>query len=140
MMIARNEYERVCRRLEEKGLPGIYPRNPSLADRLNGFTSPNSTGCLIWRAGHDSDGYGRIQHDGQKVRVHRLAWELHNGPIPEDLLILHSCDNPPCCEIGHLRMGTQAENIADREARGRGPHQQDTNEAPTLRVAGEWTR
>lgn len=49
--------------------------------------------------------------------VHRLAWELWVGPIPEGVNVLHRCDNPPCFNIDHLYLGTQSENMRDRHAR-----------------------
>lgn len=32
---------------------------------------------------------------------------------------MHTCDTPLCCNPRHLRLGTQAENIADMIAKGR---------------------
>jgi hypothetical protein len=68
--------------------------------------------------------YGQVRVAGRSKGAHRLVYELTVGPIPEGLLVLHSCDNPPCCNPAHLRVGTQKENIGDaiernRLARGR---------------------
>jgi hypothetical protein len=41
------------------------------------------------------------------------------GPIPDGLFVLHGCDNPPCVNIVHLRLGTQSENIKESYAKGR---------------------
>jgi len=79
-------------------------------------------GCWEWQGARDENGYGRIAIDGrkrQKVRTHRVAWELEHGPIPEGIGVLHHCDNPPCCRGDHLYLGTHADNARDRDARGR---------------------
>ena len=57
-----------------------------------------------------------------QYRAHRLAWMLVNGTIPNGMCILHSCDNPICCNPSHLRPGTMAENMAERNDRGRHAH------------------
>ena len=52
-------------------------------------------------------------------RAHRFAWYEANGPIPDGLLVLHKCDNPPCINVEHLFLGTHADNVADMVAKGR---------------------
>ena len=67
-------------------------------------------------------GYKRIGRAGERRRyfIHRIAWEAHNAePIPEGMVVLHTCDNPGCFNPEHLRIGTQAENIQDSVAKGR---------------------
>lgn len=79
--------------------------------------------CWPYRGAADKDGYGKFQIKpaslGKQIhlRSHRVAHWLSAGPC--DGLVLHSCDNPPCCNPRHLRSGSQRENIQDAIGRGR---------------------
>lgn len=90
-----------------------------VAQRLAARSVPDGT-CLIYssrmktRSGHVS-----IGRNGQYVGVHRAAWELANGPIPDGLHVLHRCDRPRCINVAHLFLGTIADNNADRDSKGR---------------------
>ena len=59
--------------------------------------------------------------DGTRLRTgaHRVSHELHIGPIPEGLGVLHRCDNPPCTRPDHIYAGTQGRNLLDAYERGR---------------------
>ncbi len=87
-------------------------------------------GCWVWMGLVDSDGYGRMQTgsrancNSRMMRAHRLSWEIHNGPIPpgkgcHGTCVLHRCDNPPCVNPEHLFLGSNADNVADKIAKGR---------------------
>lgn len=78
-------------------------------------------GCWEWQAGKHSGGYGlfHLSRLGRSTQAHRVAYELTHGEIPAGMCILHACDNPPCVNPSHLRLGTQAENRADCVAKGR---------------------
>jgi hypothetical protein len=87
-----------------------------------------SGSCWPWQAGSDKDGYGKftitLPRIGKKqrqinIRAHRLAYILTQGPVPREVLVRHTCDTPACCNPDHLLTGTQADNVADRVARGR---------------------
>ena len=79
-----------------------------------------SVGCWVWVAGTDRDGYGRIWINGNTLMAHRYSWEIHFGPIPEGLNVLHHCDNPPCIRPSHIFTGTAADN--NRDCRNKGRH------------------
>ena len=75
--------------------------------------------CWTWLACTDTAGYGHFWDGDKLVKAHRVAWEFWRGEIPEGVSVLHCCDNPPCCNPRHLWLGTQADNVADRDAKGR---------------------
>jgi hypothetical protein len=76
--------------------------------------------CHVWVGGTGSKQYGRISvKHVHEVLVHRLAWVLNFGLIPDGLHVLHRCDNPPCVRKEHLFLGTNLDNIADKTAKGR---------------------
>jgi DNA-binding CsgD family transcriptional regulator len=73
--------------------------------------------CWPWlKAIRKKDGYGHSRWG----RAHRVAYALEHGAAPADLLVLHRCDNRVCCNPAHLWLGTQAENMRDRDSKGRG--------------------
>ena len=78
-----------------------------------------SSGCWEWMAVKNRDGYGRIRVNGRMILAHRLTYTHFIGEIPEGMVIMHTCNNPGCVNPGHLRIGTQAENIAYCIASGR---------------------
>lgn len=85
------------------------------------LTAPSADDdCVLWTGRKDEKGYGRIGYKGRKnQRAHRVAWQMHRGPIPEGVCVLHRCDTPSCVNVNHLFLGTQIDNIADRHAKGR---------------------
>lgn len=75
--------------------------------------------CWEWKLWRDKDGYGHVRWNKKGVLAHRKAWELARGSIPDGLCVLHSCDNPPCCNPAHLHLGTNVENTRESVEKGR---------------------
>lgn len=78
--------------------------------------------CWGWRGVLDKDGYGRYGIDGRQggeKRAHRVAYALSKGPIPDGMVVRHSCDSRTCTNPKHLLIGTHADNVRDRVQRGR---------------------
>lgn len=81
-----------------------------------------SSGCWEW-TGSLQSGYGqlRVCTDSRvpMARAHRVSWEIHYGPVPDDLCVLHRCDNRKCVRPDHLFVGTRRDNARDMVAKGR---------------------
>lgn len=75
--------------------------------------------CLVWVGSRDRGGYGFTSDGTKTIKAHRLSYQIHKGPIPEGLLVMHSCDNPPCVNPAHLSVGTARDNTLDAVAKGR---------------------
>lgn len=82
-------------------------------------TSGGNDSCWNWIAGKHHSGRGVIEWHGRQWIASRLAYVLTNGKISEEFQVLHSCDNPACCNPRHLRSGTHQDNMDDKTLRGR---------------------
>lgn len=78
------------------------------------------TGCLEWQPKSRSMGYGLVRTKWyHNERTHRVAYELTFGPIPEGMMVRHSCHNRLCCNPEHLLLGDHQNNSDDKLAAGR---------------------
>lgn len=77
--------------------------------------------CWPWLANKNNKGYGMIRAGGkaEKILAHRVSYSLSKGDIPFGSIVMHSCDNPACCNPLHLSLGTMLDNCRDMDKKGR---------------------
>jgi len=85
------------------------------------YLKDKATGCWLWQLNLGRWGYGKMKIGGKTFSAHRIAWELHRGPIPNELCVLHKCDVPACVNPAHLFLGTHRDNAWDKVRKGRAP-------------------
>lgn len=97
-----------------------------------------ASGCIEWTGARDKDGYGKFTKKGWPDRAHTAAYIVAHGPIPNDQIVRHTCDNPPCINANHLVVGTFADNAADRVQRER--FNRNSNRYNRVRLSMELAR
>lgn len=91
-------------------------------DRFTESFQVSVNGCWLWTRSKRGDVgflYGRIYANGKQHSAHRFSYELNSGPIPEGMLVCHSCDTPLCVNPAHLFLGTPKTNMSDRDRKMR---------------------
>ncbi|HEY5834659.1 HNH endonuclease signature motif containing protein [Streptomyces sp.] len=89
-------YQRRLRALKAAGTYQALNEPRPIVERLWEKTTPGWGGCIIWTAGVTPEGYGTIEIRGKgrkALYVHRVAYELMIGPIPEGMHLDHVCHN-----------------------------------------------
>lgn len=107
---------RLCRRhysaARKNGTLAGYPVYSEKEAFLSRFKKTPK--CWIWQGTRNEYGYGIFLLPGEiPVRAHRYSFENFKGEIPDNMVVMHTCDNPPCVNPDHLRLGTKADNNKD---------------------------
>ncbi len=98
------------------------------------------TQCWIYGGVLWPSGYGAMYWGGKTVGAHRAAWEMANGPIPGGLHVLHACDVRACVNVEHLFLGTNQDNVDDKQAKGRTPSGQNAPNSKLRTRDVRWAR
>lgn len=99
--------------------------NEELRNYLEQIKEENANGCWTTTKYKSKSKDGRtkisINIDGKKILspLHRVSYIVFYGRIPDDKIVMHLCDYPPCFNPKHLKLGTQSDNMQDAASKGR---------------------
>ena len=94
-------------------------RDDVISKHADKFSAEPISGCWLWTATTDKNGYGMLWNGKRMDRAHRLFFAAANGVSVDGVNVLHDCDNPACVNPKHLHVGTQADNMKEKAIRGR---------------------
>lgn len=131
--LARNKYAREWYRkkynVKENATSGRPANTPDVLWSKVDVKSEDE--CWEWKSFRNHQGYGRTWINNKGYYAHRVIFDLVN-PNTIDLnapastkeygFVLHTCDNPPCCNPKHLWLGTHTDNMQDKARKGRLPN------------------
>jgi len=97
-----------------------------------------SDDCWGWTASKNNDGYGQFHFKRKCRRAHRVVLVIFGRMnISDDVVVMHTCDNPSCVNPNHLVIGTQSENMWDASKKGRLFHSDETKKGMSEIKSGE---
>lgn len=95
--------------------------NPTFVKHFWEYVTPteNPNSCWLWAGYRNRSGYGQVSAHCKHMLAHRVSWEIHHGPVPDGLFVLHHCDVPSCVNPDHLWLGTHTDNMRDMSKKQR---------------------
>lgn len=109
LSVARTWCDRHYSAWKRTGDPMGMQDNPERRFWLN---VRKSDGCWEWTGSLSGGGYGQFRVHGKQAQVHRFAYGLLVGPVPEGLELDHLCRNRRCVNPAHLEPVTRSINVA----------------------------
>jgi hypothetical protein len=95
----------------------VYEETP--LERFSKKYTKAASGCWEWDFPRPDGRANTFNYDGKVQSAYRVSYQLHKGPIPEGLCVLHHCDNGLCVNPDHLFLGTHHDNYEDMRSKGR---------------------
>lgn len=106
--------------MSERQRMDLADRFWSHVDKDGPVIRPELGPCWVYLTNGEPKTRGLIRVNGVQIVAARLSWELSYGRIPGSLHVLHECDHEPCIRPSHLFLGTAADNMIDKQIKGRG--------------------
>lgn len=106
-------YQRVKKYGDPNG--GRWTKYTDAAELIRNCTVVDSNGCKVWQRTLE-DGYGLTTIGYKPKRIHRLAWDLAGKTVPIGMMLDHTCHNRACCNVQHLRLVTNKQNVENASA------------------------
>lgn len=126
---SKNHYHRYCsvheNRFYKYGTLDELPRE-TIEQYLEKYINKTES-CWLWTGHKASNGYGVVSFGSKRFRAHRKVYEIKFGPIPDNLLACHTCDNRICVNPDHIFIGDYQANNDDMSQKGRHWQQQKTH-------------
>ena len=130
--LARNKYARLWAKKKYNRKDGALPGRPANTPEVlwSKVKIGNENECWEWQGFRNEQQYGRTWINDKGYYAHRVIFDLvYPNTIQltapkstqETGFVLHLCDNPPCCNPKHLRLGNHKDNMKDKARKGRTP-------------------